>query len=28
VLDSIFMFTGLLVGQAGYSWADWAGALG
>jgi formate-nitrite transporter family protein len=28
VLDSIFMFTGLLAGQAGYSWADWAGALG
>jgi formate/nitrite transporter FocA (FNT family) len=28
VLDSIFMFTGLLGGPAGYTWADWAGALG
>jgi len=28
VLDSILMFTGLLGGQAGYTWADWAGALG
>lgn len=28
VLDSIFMFTGLLAGHPGYSWADWAGALG
>jgi formate/nitrite transporter FocA (FNT family) len=27
VLDSIVMFTGLLGGQAGYNWADWAGAL-
>jgi formate-nitrite transporter family protein len=27
VLDSILMFTGLLSGQAGYSWADWARAL-
>jgi formate/nitrite transporter FocA (FNT family) len=28
VLDSILMFTGLLSGQAAYTWADWAGALG
>lgn len=27
VLDSIFMFTGLLGGHASYSWADWARAL-
>jgi len=27
VLDSIFMFTGLLGGQARYTWADWARAL-
>jgi formate/nitrite transporter FocA (FNT family) len=27
VLDSILMFTGLLGGQAGYTWAEWAGAL-
>jgi formate/nitrite transporter FocA (FNT family) len=27
VLDSILMFTGLLAGAAGYTWADWAGAL-
>jgi formate/nitrite transporter FocA (FNT family) len=27
VLDSIVMFTGLLGGQAGYTWADWARAL-
>jgi formate/nitrite transporter FocA (FNT family) len=27
VLDSIFMFTGLLGGHAAYTWADWAGAL-
>jgi formate/nitrite transporter FocA (FNT family) len=27
VLDSIVMFTGLLSGQAGYTWADWARAL-
>lgn len=28
VLDSVFMFAGLLSGLATYSWADWAGALG
>ncbi|HXP55663.1 MAG TPA: formate/nitrite transporter family protein, partial [Streptosporangiaceae bacterium] len=28
VLDSIFMFTGLLSGRATYTWSDWAGALG
>jgi formate/nitrite transporter FocA (FNT family) len=28
VLDSILMFTGLLGGQASYTWTDWAGALG
>jgi formate-nitrite transporter family protein len=28
VLDSVFMFAGLLAGHAGYTWADWAGALG
>src|ERR1700742_659895 len=28
VLDSIFMFTGLLGGRATYTWSDWAGALG
>jgi formate/nitrite transporter FocA (FNT family) len=28
VLDSIFMFAGLLAGHAPYTWADWAGALG
>jgi formate/nitrite transporter FocA (FNT family) len=28
VLDSIFMFTGLLSGRATYSWGDWAVALG
>jgi formate/nitrite transporter FocA (FNT family) len=28
VLDSILMFTGLLGGQAAYTWADWAQALG
>ncbi len=28
VLDSILMFTGLLGGQAAYTWADWALALG
>ena len=28
VLDSIFMFTGLLGGGATYSWADWGRALG
>jgi len=28
VLDSIFMFAGLLAGPASYTWADWAGALG
>ncbi|HEX3188557.1 MAG TPA: formate/nitrite transporter family protein [Streptosporangiaceae bacterium] len=28
VLDSIFMFTGLLGGQAAYTWSDWAQALG
>jgi hypothetical protein len=28
VLDSVFMFTGLLGGRATYTWADWAGALG
>ena len=28
VLDSILMFTGLLGGQAAYSWSDWAQALG
>ncbi|HET9079798.1 MAG TPA: formate/nitrite transporter family protein [Trebonia sp.] len=28
VLDSIFMFAGLLTGHATYTWADWAGALG
>jgi formate-nitrite transporter family protein len=27
VLDSIFMFTGLLGGHAAYTWADWARAL-
>lgn len=27
VLDSIFMFAGLLAGHASYTWADWAGAL-
>ena len=27
VLDSILMFTGLLGGQAAYTWADWARAL-
>ena len=25
VLDSIFMFAGLLSGQAGYTWVDWRG---
>lgn len=28
VLDSIFMFTGLLTGRAPYSWGDWGLALG
>jgi formate/nitrite transporter FocA (FNT family) len=28
VLDSILMFTGLLGGQAAYTWSDWAQALG
>lgn len=28
VLDSIFMFTGLLTGHADYGYADWVGALG
>jgi formate/nitrite transporter FocA (FNT family) len=28
VLDSILMFTGLLGGQAAYTWSDWALALG
>jgi formate-nitrite transporter family protein len=28
VLDSIFMFTGLLGGRATYTWSDWARALG
>lgn len=28
VLDSIFMFAGLVSGQAGYSWGNWAGMLG
>jgi formate/nitrite transporter FocA (FNT family) len=28
VLDSIFMFAGLIGGHAPYTWADWAGALG
>jgi formate/nitrite transporter FocA (FNT family) len=28
VLDSIFMFAGLLTGHADYSYADWVGALG
>lgn len=28
VLDSILMFTGLLGGQAAYTWSDWARALG
>lgn len=28
VLDSVFMFAGLLAGDAPYTWADWAGALG
>ena len=28
VLDSIFMFAGLITGHAGYTWGDWAGALG
>ncbi|MHB1432218.1 MAG: formate/nitrite transporter family protein [Streptosporangiaceae bacterium] len=28
VLDSIFMFAGLISGRAGYTWADWAGVLG
>jgi formate/nitrite transporter FocA (FNT family) len=28
VLDSIFMFAGLVSGHATYTWADWAGALG
>jgi formate/nitrite transporter FocA (FNT family) len=28
ILDSIFMFAGLLAGHASYTWADWAGALG
>jgi formate-nitrite transporter family protein len=28
VLDSIFMFAGLLGGKAAYSWLDWLGALG
>jgi formate/nitrite transporter FocA (FNT family) len=28
VLDSILMFTGLLGGQATYTWSDWAQALG
>ena len=28
VLDSIFMFAGLVGGHAPYTWADWAGALG
>lgn len=28
VLDSIFMFAGLLSGRADYTWADWAGILG
>jgi formate/nitrite transporter FocA (FNT family) len=28
VLDSIFMFCGLVTGHAAYTWADWAGALG
>jgi formate/nitrite transporter FocA (FNT family) len=28
VLDSILMFTGLLGGQAAYTWIDWAQALG
>jgi formate-nitrite transporter family protein len=27
VLDSIFMFTGLLGGQASYTWAGWAVAM-
>jgi formate-nitrite transporter family protein len=27
VLDSILMFTGLLGGEADYTWVDWAGAL-
>ncbi len=27
VLDSIFMFSGLVTGRAPYSWARWAGAL-
>ena len=27
VLDSIFMFAGLLGGDAAYGWADWARAL-
>ena len=26
VLDSILMFTGLLGGQAAYTWSDWAQA--
>jgi formate/nitrite transporter FocA (FNT family) len=28
ILDSILMFTGLLTGDAGYGWGDWAVALG
>jgi formate/nitrite transporter FocA (FNT family) len=28
VLDSIFMFAGLIGGHAAYTWPDWAGALG
>jgi formate/nitrite transporter FocA (FNT family) len=28
VLDSIFMFAGLLTGHADYGYADWVGALG
>jgi formate/nitrite transporter FocA (FNT family) len=28
VLDSIFIFAGLLTGHAGYDYADWVGALG
>jgi hypothetical protein len=28
VLDSIFMFTGLLTGHSDYGYLDWLGALG
>jgi len=28
IVDSVFMFTGLVTGHAPYSWGDWAGALG